>query len=212
MNSMDLDFYKQAEPYTESEEKRMARSLRDYEKWRANVIFLPMSDLPDIWDKYPSCRIPKNSSWYAIINNEQELFDIMKRVEDYNVFVRNNIIKQVYIKEDPDDNDDEYTIYVDETHTEEQEEFYTVDYNEFFSEDSQLQLTKQVQPKDPYRDIIVLTDATKGDITYPLMLDYYYNSGDDRLGKYTIDLISLKPLTNMSPREGDVKIHFWSFL
>ena len=44
------------------------------------------------------------------------------------------------------------------------------------------------------------------------MLDYYYNSGDDRLGKYTIDLISLKPLTNMSPREGDVKIHFWSFL
>lgn len=189
-------------------------NLEYYEEWRNRTTFFPLSEITKIWDMFPTCRIPSVSSWYAIANNEQELIGLIKRVEKYmDVFSQTGIIKQVYVREDPDDVDDGFTVHVDELEdTEEQIEFYTVDCNEFFSEDAQLQVTKNTELKDPYADFIVLTDDAKDGLAYPVMLDYYYNTGDDRLGKFTIHLITLKPLHNMAPREGDVKIHFWSFL
>lgn len=196
---------------------KMAKSKTDleyYEEWRNRTTFFPLSEITKIWDMFPTCRIPSVSSWYAIANNEEELIGLIERVENYvDVFTRTGIIKQVYVREDPDDVDDGFTVFVDELEdTEEQIEFFTIDCNEFFEANSQLQVTKNTEPKDPHADIIILTDDAKEGLTYPVMLDYYYNTGDDRQGKFTIDLITLKPLHNMSPREGDIKIHFWSFL
>ena len=189
-------------------------NMEYYEEWRNKTSFFPLSEITKIWDMFPTCKIPYASSWYAIANNEEELIGLIKRVENHvDIFSRTGIIKQVYVREDPDDVDEGFTVFVDELEdTEEQIEFFTIDYNEFFEAKSRLQVTKNTGPKDPYADIIILTDEAKEGLTYPVMLDYYYNTGEDRQGKYTIDLITLKPLHNMSPREGNIKIHFWSFL
>lgn len=206
-----------------------AKELEYYNEWRQRTIFLPLSEINNIWEKYPTARIPENSSWYAIVNNEAELIELIGRVDgDLYPFLQNSIIKQVYLsdngyteeRDDPcimfdedytDEQDDKYTLFVKEANNQE-EEWYSVNYNEFFERDTQLQLTKESSIRELIRDNIVLTDDAKHNIKYPLMLDYYYNRGEDRVGKYTINLVSLKTLTNMQPREGDMKIHFWGFL
>jgi len=185
-----------------------------HEEWRNQIIFLPVTELDNIFDTYPECRIPKCSSWYAIVNNEQELVDLIKRVDgEHDQFVQNGIIKQVFIKDDDDDNiDDDVTVHVDEIEETDVVTYLLFDINEWFEINSQLQLEPKIKPHDPYRDVIVFTDASREDLIFPLMLNYYYAQGGDRIGKYEVNLTSLKPLHGVGPRSGKVKIHFGDLL
>lgn len=188
------------------------QNREDYEEWRNRTTFLPISDFENAWIKFPTLRLPQNSSWYAVVNNEEELINLIRRVDgDHESFIQNHLIKHVYIKEEyylEDCVDTDHDMFIDFVETVDQEEYYSMMVNEYAKPDSQLHITKETEEYNQIRNTIVICDDLKEDLTYPLMINYYFNEADDRMSSYTINLTTFNPLIGMQPRAGNVVICF----
>lgn len=178
-----------------------------YEEWKSRTIFLPMSEIDNIWTTYPTLRIPQHSSWYAVINNEEELINLIRRVDgDHESFVANFLIKRVYIKEEyylDECIDTDHEMFIDFVETTQQEEYYSVACNEYAKPSSQIEITKETEEYDQIRHTIVICDDLKDELTYPLMVNYYFNETEDRMSSYKINLTTFNPLVGMQFREGN---------